>query len=102
VLTRLEEGILLRPLEIIDNWVKVRLPDDGEGWIRGDLLEVKRVSRGDSLEESSTHTLLLLASVGSGVSAFSFVLVMTIVMRRRNQSTNPPYFGGGRSVYYGS
>ena len=104
MLTRLEEGTLLRPLEIVENWVKVRLPNDAEGWIRGDLLEVKRVDRSGSLEleDSSTHTLLLLASVGSGVSAFSFVLVMTIVMRRKNQQSVPPHFGGGRSAYYGS
>jgi SH3-like domain-containing protein len=88
MVTRLQEGIFLRPLEIIENWVRVKLPDDSEGWIRGDLLEVRRVSREDTLEDSSTHTLLILASVGSGVSAFSFVLVMTIMMRRKQQAAS--------------
>jgi uncharacterized protein YgiM (DUF1202 family) len=88
VITKVQQGIRLHPLAVEDSWVKVRLPDDQEGWIRGDLVSVNRVSRGEeeSLEESSTQTLLLLASVGSGVSAFSFVLVLTTVFRRRRQA----------------
>ena len=88
VVTKVQQGMRLHPLAVENKWVKVRLPDDQEGWIRGDLVTVSRVSREEeqSLEESSTQTLLLLASVGSGVSAFSFVLVLTTVFKRRREA----------------
>ena len=93
VVSKAPQGTFLRPLEVKDKWVRVRLPDDQEGWIRGDLLGVHRVAREDeTLEESSTHTLLLLASVGSGVSALSFMLVMTSVFRRKRRQARASYY----------
>jgi len=87
VVSRAEKGTFLHPIEIKDGWVKVRLPDDSGGWIRGDLVEVQRVSRDGTPEESSTQTLMLLASVGTGVSAISFVLVLTTVFRRSQRNS---------------
>jgi len=92
MVSKVSEGMFLHPLEVEDGWVKVRLPDDQLGWIRGDLVDVCRVSREEVPEEASTHTLLLLASVGSGVSALSFVIVLTTVFRRRQRTAQAGYY----------
>jgi len=92
IVSKVEEGTFLHPLEVEEGWVKVRLPDDMAGWIRGDLVSVCRVSRDEASEESSTHTLLLLASVGSGVSALSFVIVLTTVFRRKQRNASAGYY----------
>jgi len=92
VVSKAEKGTFLHPLEVKDGWVKVRLPDDSGGWIRGDLVEVQRVSRDDVPGERSTQTLILLASVGTGVSAISFVLVLTTVFRKSQRNSKSEYY----------
>lgn len=92
IVSKVESGTFLHPIKVEDGWVNVRLPDDQSGWIRGDLVEVMRVARGGLSEESSTHTLILLASVGTGVSAISFVLVLTTVFRQKQRAQTSGYY----------